>query len=826
MTSSVASAPYQLHAFIRTAVAEVVAADYPSTGQELPGAVRDRLHERVREDHVVVQYLFDHAPVRTGFAALIVPLEPDAWQEEYAGYFSEAVGKVLRRTVEIATQRWRLRSNQALVTGVADMLGQALVGYRPTGPGAFGPSGFEATFMFAYRSFVAQTDPDDYQRPTRTEVKLSVATAAPAEPFSVEVTVTGPNQEPAPGDVSVGVLGGPVRPFGLDGAGIASVPLSLDVLGPNSVVATYLPAEGSNYQESVGAAPVCIEAPATVTTIDPPAAPIVYGDAVTLSAVVIDEASSMPVAGASVRFLADGAVIGPAQMTDSAGRVTVTYQPAAGPHSIVARADAGAGHAGSEGAIGVCVDRATPTVVLSLLSPTVLDGQPVQLRATVTGPSPLMNAPTGTVVFVDDSDAALASGVLLAGAAAAAVISLPANPMPYPIRARYSGDSDYEPAEGAPVEQTVERQPSVMVLSVPTQVPASAPLLAVATVTSAVPGGPTGIVTFDLSGTKQDARLANGTATASLVAPNTAGTLTITASYEGDVRSAGATAQEDVDVQPAPVGGGVSAIDPARLLTGDPRYAQRAGVSLVHAATLFRALAYGDVMGIHDAYDELVRRWSSGSLPLTPLSPTINDQLHAQWRRCAPEKVVATRAELSALVFGLSPDLSGPPPSHEWAANSAFPTAWGQFVSAVVNRNCGKCDDRTKLRIEPLADRIVQNLTEVMTDSIIMRIKDLGRHVEARRSVLQDPTVLRALDSNAWQEAVAQLDATDRAERLTSLTSTGEIVHAMEKIFTELARPSGQRRLKKVIRRVVIIDTLSGPSGSGGQDARTLVPAT
>ncbi|WP_144709889.1 Ig-like domain repeat protein [Curtobacterium pusillum] len=127
----------------------------------------------------------------------------------------------------------------------------------------------------------------------------------------------------------------------------------------------------------------------------------------------------------------------------------------------------------------------------------------------------------------------------------------------YRVHARYSGDDNYDPAEGEPFDLVVTAQPTEFVASSDARHPVVGSTVRLST--SGLPAGATGTVTFTA---------ADGTVLCTVTLPETScetdalpvGTNTVTAAYSGDASFAASDTTLEVVVDAAPVD------DP----TGDP----------------------------------------------------------------------------------------------------------------------------------------------------------------------------------------------------------------------------------------------------------------
>jgi len=164
-------------------------------------------------------------------------------------------------------------------------------------------------------------------------------------------------------------------------------------------------------------------------------------------------------------------------------------------------------------------------------------GQSVTLKATITGSGA---APTGTVTF-DYGSESLAIATIKSGAASFAASTNGLPPGTYPITAKYSGDSNYNPSSGTASVKLNSAPTTTTLTASPTTVTPPASVTLTATVKRSATGStgtPTGSVTFYADGTDALATVKlNANGIASLTASSKgypAGKYPITAKYLGD----------------------------------------------------------------------------------------------------------------------------------------------------------------------------------------------------------------------------------------------------------------------------------------------------
>jgi hypothetical protein len=183
----------------------------------------------------------------------------------------------------------------------------------------------------------------------------------------------------------------------------------------------------------------------------------------------------------------------------------------------------------------------TNTSVVSSINPTVI-GQSVTFTASIT--SAAGSIPNGEVVTFYDGATATGTGTTAAGTATLTTSFLSA--VPHAIKASYSGDVYFKPSFST-ITEVVALAPSITNLtSSPNPSIHGQAVVLTATVTTSAPVGATGSVTFkNGTTTLATVQLVGGVATFTTKALP-AGTLTITAAYNGNAqaaKSSGTTSQ-------------------------------------------------------------------------------------------------------------------------------------------------------------------------------------------------------------------------------------------------------------------------------------------
>lgn len=269
---------------------------------------------------------------------------------------------------------------------------------------------------------------------------------------------------------------------------------------------------------------------ATTTTLSSSLNPSSYGQAVTLTAVVVPAQFGTPTG--SVTFYDGTNTLGSATLSNGAGHLTISTF-AVGSHSLTASylGDGTFGPSTSP----VLVQTVTKAVVsiteTSSQNPSYVN-QLVTYTAVVSA-SP--TTPTGSVTFKQGTKL-LGTQQLSNGTASLTTTFTTAGK--FSIVASYSGDQNYLAKTSKALKQVVQKySTSTSLTSNPNFSQHGQAVTLTATVSSGAPGGATGTVVFKNGTTSLGkATLIAGTATLT-TKKLPVGTLTITASYNGDVQS-------------------------------------------------------------------------------------------------------------------------------------------------------------------------------------------------------------------------------------------------------------------------------------------------
>ncbi|MFG2194198.1 Ig-like domain repeat protein [Streptomyces sp. NPDC048639] len=387
---------------------------------------------------------------------------------------------------------------------------------------------------------------------THTVSKASSTTTVSSSPdpstFGQTVTITATVAPVAPavatptGTVTFVISGGGGGTLtGTLIGGVATVTTSSLTAGAaHNITATY---NGDvNYNGSSGTDTQTVNQASTTTTVTSSPDPSVFGQNVTFTATVAPVAPGAGTPTGTVTFVISG---GPTLTgTLSGGVATVsTSALSVGPHTVTATYGGSSNFTGSSGTDTHTVGQAsTTTTVISSPDPSVF-GQPIAITATVTPNAPGSGTPTGTVTFVVDAGAP--QTVALSGGSASITVS-GLSVGSHNISATYSGDASFTGSSDTDTHTVNKASTTTAVTSSPDPSVSGQSVSFTATVTPTSPGAgvPTGNVTFVITNgvtTLTSTGALNGSGVATVTAPLSAGSWTVTATYTGDANFNGST---------------------------------------------------------------------------------------------------------------------------------------------------------------------------------------------------------------------------------------------------------------------------------------------
>ncbi|SOC89805.1 Ig-like domain (group 3) [Curtobacterium sp. 314Chir4.1] len=353
-------------------------------------------------------------------------------------------------------------------------------------------------------------------------------------------------------------------------SGVASCTVATSEVGTKGITATY--SGDSDHTAASGTGSLVVsEIPTEIAlTSDPESA--AYGETVTLGVDGLEgQDGTLAAPTGTVEFREGDTVLCTATLPDTSCDVTGL---SAGKHSVTAVYSGDSRYAASTAvAVDLAVRKASTTLTPAPSDPsdpTDPSGpsdpsDPSDTTVTVThGETTTLDTPkvpkdaTGTIDYVADDGTVLCTATL--PDTTCAVPSDLAGGK-YRVHAKYSGDDNYEPAEGEPFDLVVTAQPTELVASTDTAHTVVGKKVRLSA--SGLPAGATGTVTFTA---------ADGTVLCTATLPETdcetdalpVGTNTVTVAYSGDASFAASSTSLEVVVDAAPV------VDPGTDPTDDP----------------------------------------------------------------------------------------------------------------------------------------------------------------------------------------------------------------------------------------------------------------
>jgi sugar lactone lactonase YvrE len=185
----------------------------------------------------------------------------------------------------------------------------------------------------------------------------------------------------------------------------------------------------------------------------------IYGGSVTLSATITPGvATSAPSPTGTVSFTDGAKVLGSSQLNAGAASFS-TSTFSAGSHTITAIFSGDSDYSGNSGSFTQVVNKATPTVTLTVQPNPIVLGQPAVLTATVNSSA---GVPTGTVTITDNSTS-LGNAPVNASGVATLTVTLTGGS--HALLAQYNGDANFSTFSSATINVqlgnfTVSSQPA------------------------------------------------------------------------------------------------------------------------------------------------------------------------------------------------------------------------------------------------------------------------------------------------------------------------------------------------------------------------------
>ena len=326
-------------------------------------------------------------------------------------------------------------------------------------------------------------------------------------------------------------------------------------LASGTVTATYN-GEGPCFAGSSDTVGVTVNPASTTTLVTAVPDPSVCGELVTICAQVTTDAPGSGIPTGTVTFTGPGGLNVTAPL-DATGNVCVTTTSLAS-GTVTATYNGAACFTTSTDTVGVTVNPAsTTTVVTAVPNPSVC-GQSVTVCATVTANPPGSGIPTGTVTFTGPGGLNVTAPLDATGKACLSSTSLASGT----VTATYNGAACFNPSTDTVGVTVNEASTTTAVTAVPNPSVCGQSVTVCATVTTNAPGSgiPTGTVTFTGPGGLNQTVALDATGKACLTSTSLA-TGTVTATYNGEGPCfAGSSGTVGVTVNPASTTTAVTAV--------------------------------------------------------------------------------------------------------------------------------------------------------------------------------------------------------------------------------------------------------------------------
>jgi fibronectin-binding autotransporter adhesin len=391
--------------------------------------------------------------------------------------------------------------------------------------------GGDSNFIGSQSSVLTQTV-------TKDATTTSVTSSADPSVFgqSVTFTATVAAAEPGSGTPTGTVTfkdGSTTLGKGTLAGGTASLTTASLAVATHSITVSYSGDADFTTGASTTLSQIVDQAGTTISLVSA-TSPSVFGQAVTFTADVSAAAPGSGTSTGKVTFYDGSTSLGTASLSSGSASFTAEGLPT-GADSITASYVGSGNFTPSTSAVLVqTVNQATTTsAATSSTNPSVY-GQSVTITATVTAVAPGNGTPTGSITFLDGSNA-LGTATLSGGKATFKTAALAAGQQT--ITVSYSGDGNFVASTSGPLTQIVNQSATTSkVTSSANPSVFGESVTFTATVTAVAPGSgtPTGSVTFmDGSTTLDTGTLSGGTATFS-ISTLPAAAHSITVIYGGD----------------------------------------------------------------------------------------------------------------------------------------------------------------------------------------------------------------------------------------------------------------------------------------------------
>jgi len=354
--------------------------------------------------------------------------------------------------------------------------------------------------------------------------------------FTATVTGTGPTPT---GTVTFKDGATTLGTGSLNGSAQATFSTTTLGAGAHSITAVY--GGDGNFATSTSA-PLSqtVNQSSTFTSLSTSKDPVVHGEAVTFTSIVVAAAPGSGIPTGAVTFIdtTTATTLGTGSLNASGQATLTTSALTTGAHTITANYGGDTNFATSSTTNGQTVNQANTTTTLATSKSPTVSGEQVTFTATVAPVAPGAGTPTGTVTFQDAGNP-IGTGSLNGGGQATYTTSA-LTVSSHTITAVYVGDSNFVMSTSGPLTQTVNQAVTTTTLTSnnnPSTINQSVTLTA--TVAAVAPGAgiPSGTVTFTDTTTSTTLGTVplNPSAQAALTtAALGAGAHAITATYNGD----------------------------------------------------------------------------------------------------------------------------------------------------------------------------------------------------------------------------------------------------------------------------------------------------
>ncbi len=382
--------------------------------------------------------------------------------------------------------------------------------------------------------------------------------------FTTIVTATSPGVGTPSGIVTFTFDGAANVTATLNASRVAMYVTSTLSVATHPVTVTY--GGDSNFNGNSSSISQVVNKANTTAGVTTSATPTVFGQPITLTAIVTPTSPGAGTPTGTVTFTFDGSTNVVATLNASRVATYVTSTLSVATHPIVAVYGGDTSFNGSTSStVNQVVNKAaTTTSLASAPNPSVF-GQGVIFTATVAVTAPGGGTPTGTVTFFDGVTNIGSGSVNASGLATAAISSLSVGPHAT-ITAQYGGDANFNTSTSSAYSQTVNKaSTTTIVTSSPNPSVFGQSVTFTATVLVVAPGTgtPSGTVAFFDGATNIGTGSVNVSGIATLViAPLSVGAHSaITAQYGGDTNFNGSTSSAYLQtVNKADTTTGVSAV--------------------------------------------------------------------------------------------------------------------------------------------------------------------------------------------------------------------------------------------------------------------------